>query len=91
VVRRTQRMTAAQLRLLLVFALELFADAVEELDVALIRVLAQTCDEGPGHGAGSFAANRRVGTVILSATIPIIHRIPASLNWGMELTKSVCP
>jgi hypothetical protein len=69
VVRRTQRMTAAQLRLLLILALELFANAVEQLDVALIRVLAQTRDEGPGHGARGFAANRRVGTVTLSATI----------------------
>ena len=37
--RRTERMTAAQLRLLGVLGLELVADAVEELDVALLRVL----------------------------------------------------
>lgn len=57
----TQRVTAAQLRFLLVLALELVADRVEQLDVALVRVLAQRRDEGPRHGARGFAANRRVG------------------------------
>jgi hypothetical protein len=50
-------MTAAQLWLLLVLALQLIANAVQQLDVALIGVLAQCCDESPGHGTCSFAAN----------------------------------
>jgi hypothetical protein len=62
VTRLTQRMAAAQLRLLLVLALELFANAVEQLDVALVGVLAERCDERPGHGARSFATNRCVGS-----------------------------
>lgn len=55
-------MTAAQLRLLLVLALQLITDAVQQLDVALIGVLAQRCDESPRHGPCSFAANRCIGT-----------------------------
>jgi hypothetical protein len=57
----TQRVAAAQLRLLLVLALELLADAVEQLNVALVGVLAQRCDESPGHGARRFATDRCVG------------------------------
>jgi hypothetical protein len=68
-------MTAAQLRLLLILALELLANAVEQLDVALIWVLAQSRDKGPGHGARGFAANRRVGTVISLATLQISWEI----------------
>jgi hypothetical protein len=54
-------MAAAQLRLLLVLALELVTNAVEQLDVALVGVLAERRDEGPRHGARSFATNRCVG------------------------------
>lgn len=54
---RTERMTAAQLRLLGVLGLELVANAVEELDVALLRVLLQRRDEGPGHGSCGLAGD----------------------------------
>lgn len=63
--RLTQRMTTAQLRLLLVLALELISDAVEQLHVALVGVLLQAGDEGPGHGACGFAANGSVGPTIV--------------------------
>lgn len=59
----TKRMAAAQLRLLLVFPFELFADAVEQLHVALLRVLFQRRDERVRHGARSLATNLSVGTV----------------------------
>lgn len=58
--RPTKRMTAAQLRLLLVLALQLFADAVEQLDVALLRVLLERGNESPRHGAGGLTSNVRV-------------------------------
>lgn len=58
-----QRVTAAQLRLLVVLALELVADAVEQLHVALLRVLAQRRHEGVRHGAGRFARDVGVGPV----------------------------
>jgi hypothetical protein len=60
----TKWMTAAQLRLLLVLALKLITDAVQQLDIALIGVLAQRCDECPRHGTRGFAANGCVGTDI---------------------------
>ena len=56
-------MAAAQLRLLGVLALELLTDAVEQLDVALLRVLLEGGDEGPGHGARGLAGDLGVLTV----------------------------
>jgi hypothetical protein len=44
-------MAAAQLRFLGIFCGELVPDTVEELDVALLRVLLHGGDEGPRHGA----------------------------------------
>jgi hypothetical protein len=40
-------MTAAELGLLAVFALQLVADAVEQLHVALVWILLEGVDEGP--------------------------------------------
>lgn len=62
VVWLTKRMAARKLGPLAVFAGELVADAVEELDVALLRVLLQGRDEGPRHGAGCLGGNGRVGS-----------------------------
>lgn len=50
-------MTAAKLRLLRVLGLELFTDAVEQLNVALLRVLLEGGDESPGHGSGGLASD----------------------------------
>jgi hypothetical protein len=60
----TQGVTAAQLWLLLILALQLISDAVEQLHVALVRVLLQTRNEGPGHGACGFAADGSIGPEI---------------------------
>ena len=57
-------MTTAQLRLLRVFALELRADAVQQLDVALLWVLLQRGDEGPGHGACSLTGDLGILAVV---------------------------
>ena len=53
-------MAAAQLRLLRVFALQLVSDAVQQLHVALLRILLQGGNEGPRHGACGLAGNVRV-------------------------------
>lgn len=45
--RLTKRVAARELGPLAVFAGELVADAIEELDVALLRVLLQGGDESP--------------------------------------------
>ena len=50
-------MTAAELRLLRVPALQLVADGVEKLDIALLRVFLERGDEGPGHGACGLAGD----------------------------------
>jgi hypothetical protein len=63
VVILTKRVAARELGPLAVFAGELVADAVEELDVALLRVLLQGGDEGPRHGSRCLGGNGCVGSV----------------------------
>lgn len=55
-------MTAGQLRLLGVLGLEDLTDAIEQLDVALLRVLSQGRDEGPRHGTGGLRSNGGIGS-----------------------------
>lgn len=55
-------MAARELGPLAVFAGELVTDAVEELDVALLRVLLEGGDEGPRHGTGCLGSNGCVGS-----------------------------
>lgn len=59
--KHTQRMTTAQLGLLAIFALELIADAVEQLHVALVGILLETVDESIGHCSCGFALDGSVG------------------------------
>lgn len=63
-------MTTAQLRLLRVFCLQLGADAVQELDIALLRILLQCGDKGPGHGARGLAGDLSVLAVELLKSVP---------------------
>ena len=58
----TERMATRELGLLGVAGLQLVADAVEQLDVALLRVLLEGGDEGPGHGARCLGGDGGVGT-----------------------------
>ena len=53
-------MAAAKLRLLRISALQFIADAVEQGDVALLWILLEGGDEGPGHSAGSLSSNVRI-------------------------------
>lgn len=53
-------MTTAQLRLLRVLALQLVPDTVQQLHVALLRVLLQRRDEGPRHGTRRLAGDIRI-------------------------------
>jgi hypothetical protein len=55
-------MTTRQLRLLGVPCLQLVPDAVEELHVALLRVLLERRDEGPRHGSGRLRGDCGVGS-----------------------------
>lgn len=50
----TKRVAAGELRFLCVFCSELVSDAVEQLDVALLGVLPESRDKGPGHGTSSL-------------------------------------
>ena len=58
----TKRMATRQLGLLGVAGLQLVADAVEQLDIALLRVLLEGGDEGPGHGARRLGGDGYVGS-----------------------------
>ena len=55
-------MATGELRLLGISRLQFVADAVEQLDVALLRVLLERRDEGPRHGARGLRSDRSVGT-----------------------------
>ena len=78
-------MTATQLWLLIVLALELVTDAVEQLDVTLVGVLTQRGDKSIRHGACSLTTDTRVGTKHC-VSIP-----PELQDDGGELTKSAYP
>jgi len=54
-------MAAAELRFLGIFGSELVADAVEQLDVTLLRVLLHSSDESPGHSSCSLRGDSCVG------------------------------
>lgn len=65
------RVTGAELRLLLVLCTQDITDAVEQLKICLTRVRRQRCDEGKGHGSchaklGFTRISR--GLVILAST-----------------------
>lgn len=53
-------MAAAKLWLLRVFAFQLITNAVEQLNIALLRVLLERGDEGPAHGTSSLTADGRI-------------------------------
>lgn len=53
-------MAAAQLRLLGILPLQFLPDAVQQLHVALLRVLLQRRDESPRHGARGLARDVRI-------------------------------
>jgi hypothetical protein len=53
-------MAAAQLRLLRIPTFQFVADAVEQFHIALLRVLLESRDEGPRHGACGLSCNVRV-------------------------------
>lgn len=55
--KHTKRMATAQLWLLRVLALQVVANAVEQLDVTLLRVLLERVDKGPRHGSSSLASD----------------------------------
>jgi len=61
-------MRTGELRFLTVARRQFVANVVEKLDIALLRVLLEGSDEGPGHGTSSLGCNRGVGSkkVLLS-------------------------
>lgn len=65
----TQRVAAAQLRLLGIFCCQLVTDTIQQLDITLLRVLSQCRDKRPRHGTGSLSGNLGVlaGLVVLAA------------------------
>lgn len=67
----TQRMTATQLRLLTVLALQLITNAVQQLHIALIRILLKRVDESPRHGASRLAGDVCIGPM------PIVSKYPS--------------
>ena len=74
-------MTATQLRFLRVLGLELIADGIEQLHVALLRVFLQGGDESPGHGACGLAGDTCVGSA---------HNRPKLVSNNNIVQKPLC-
>lgn len=74
----TQRVAAGQLWPLRVLPSKLVADAVQQLDIALLWVLPECGDEGPRHGACCLGGDSRVGSVI-TQSVSIRHGKQAGL------------
>lgn len=70
--KRTDWVTAGELRLLRILSLQHVADAVEQLHVALLGVRLDGRDEGPGHGTRGLGCNGRVGSEI---SVSIFHPV----------------
>lgn len=68
-------MAAAQLRLLCILALELVANAVQQLHVALLGILLQGSDKCPGHSPGSLASDICVLTVSEMNFVRYTHKM----------------
>lgn len=66
----TQWMATAQLRFLIVFSSQFVSYAVQQLHIALLRVLLQRSEERPGHSAGGRSVLTCIGTrlVVLAST-----------------------
>ena len=68
-------MAAGKLRLLRVFGGELVSDVVEQLDVALLRILLHGRDESPGHGACGLSGDSGISPMIyVSRCVPRVCR-----------------
>lgn len=63
-------MTARELGFLSVPRREFVANAIEQLHVALLRVLLQGSDKGPRHGASGLRSNRSIGTRVMVSSSP---------------------
>jgi hypothetical protein len=59
----TERVAARELRFLRVLRGQFVANAVEELDVALLGILFESSDKGPRHGTGSLRSDGSIGTI----------------------------
>ena len=59
----TQRVAAAQLWFLSILCCKLVADAIEQLDITLLRVLLHRIDESPRHGTSSLRCDGCIGPV----------------------------
>lgn len=58
----TERVATRKLRLLCIFCSQFVSDAVEQLNVALLRVLLKSRNERPGHCASGLRSDSSVGT-----------------------------
>lgn len=58
----TKRVATGELRLLCILGGQFVSDAVEQLNVALLRVLLESRNERPGHGTSGLRSDSSVGT-----------------------------
>lgn len=79
-------MAAGKLRFLRVFCGELVSDAVEQLDIALLRILLHGRDESPGHCACSLGGDGGISPMIyVSRCMPRVYRRRAEREARLEI------
>lgn len=61
-------MAATQLRLLAIFGRKLITNTIEQLNIALLRVLAKSSNESPRHSTSSLASNLSILTSLIVLT-----------------------
>jgi hypothetical protein len=80
----TERMATRQLRPLGVARGQLVADAVEQLDVALLRVLLERRDKGPRHGARGLGCDGGVGSILGDDVSADLRKGAWCRSWGVR-------
>jgi hypothetical protein len=83
--RLTQWMTTTQLRFLSVLCGKLVTNAVQQLDVRLLRVLLHGSYESPGHSTSGLCRNSRISPV----TNVSLHLFKSALEVNAEQSSDI--
>ena len=84
-------MTATELRLLRVPALQLVANTVEQLYVALLWILLECGDERPRHGTSSLSLDACIRPVVEVSSVEVLPTCAVSVSvWERSALLQSC-
>lgn len=84
-------MRTTKLRFLVVLSLQLLTDTIEQLHIALLRVLFERRDEGVGHGARRLAGDGGIGSIFPVSTYPLSRTICSREGYREKKQRNPCP